>query len=84
MTTQILYGLFGIGEYQDNDWLYYQGDASLSVRQMTDGDGQIVLVQTYAPYGSLLQLSGDGEAIFGFARFSGGWVEPVVRQQTVF
>lgn len=84
MTTQILYGLFGVGEYQDNDWLYYQGDASLSVRQMTDEYSQIVLAQTYAPYGNLLRLTGEGDAIFGFAGSQAGGLNLLYGGQRYF
>ncbi|MCP4420470.1 MAG: hypothetical protein GY805_28015, partial [Chloroflexi bacterium] len=47
--TTILYGQAAIGEYSV-EWLYYLGDAQLSVRQLVDATGSVSKAQTYAPY----------------------------------
>ncbi|MCZ7673743.1 MAG: hypothetical protein M5U34_44835 [Chloroflexi bacterium] len=71
-TTLILYGQYAIGEYKINtengeQWQYYLGDAHLSVRQLVDDSGMVLLARTYAPYGILLTQTGSGASLFGYA-----------------
>ena len=70
--TLYLYGLFGIGEY-DTEWRYYLGDAQLSVRQLLDDSGNILMARTYDPFGLLVQQDGAGNSLYGYAgSLSGG------------
>ena len=76
-TTLILYGQYGLGEYKLNapageQWQYYLGDEQLSVRQLTDGDGNVTLTRTYGPYGVMLAQAGNGSALFGYAGAQSG------------
>ncbi|MFO7680768.1 MAG: hypothetical protein R6X34_12025 [Chloroflexota bacterium] len=50
--TLVLYGQYAIGEY-NGDWQYYLGDKELSVRQLIDGNGDLFLTRTYAPFAFL-------------------------------
>lgn len=61
--TWLLYGLVGLGEYQD-EWRYYLGDGRASVRQLADSSGNITLARTYDAFGLLLQQSG-GRSDYG-------------------
>ncbi|MBK7917621.1 MAG: hypothetical protein IPJ94_15440 [Chloroflexi bacterium] len=69
--TLLLYGQYAIGEY-NGDWHYYLGDKELSVRQLIDGNGDLFLTRTYAPFGLLLQQTGEGNALFGYAAGQSG------------
>ena len=76
-TTLILYGKYGLGEYKLNapageQWQFYLGDGQLSVRQLTDGDGNVTLTRTYGPYGVTLAQAGNGSALFGYAGAQSG------------
>ena len=71
-TTLILYGRYAIGEYKvqaaaGEQWHYYLGDAELSVRQLVDGSGLVLLARTYAPFGILLAQAGSGVSLFDYA-----------------
>ena len=84
--TLYLYGLFGIGEY-DREWRYYLGDAQLSVRQLLDDSGNILMARTYDPFGLLLRQAGAGDPLYGYTGslsggggllyFSGRYFDPV-------
>lgn len=84
--TLYLYGLFGIGEY-DREWRYYLGDAQLSVRQLLDDSGNILMARTYDPFGLLLRQAGAGDPLYGYTSslsggggllyFSGRYFDPV-------
>jgi RHS repeat-associated protein len=52
--------------------VYFLGDALGSVRLLTDGDGIVVLAQSYEPYGSVLNTAGEDVTTFGF---TGEWQE---------
>ncbi len=69
--TLLLYGQYAIGEY-NGDWQYYLGDKELSVRQLIDGNGDLFLTRTYAPFGLLLQQTGEGNALYGYAAGQSG------------
>lgn len=71
-STYLLYGLFGLGEYDGAAWQYYLGDAQFSVRQLVDGVGGIAFSRTYGPFGDVLHQAGDGSSVFGFAASQGG------------
>ncbi len=70
-TNTYLYGINRIGE-EGLTWDYYLGDALGSVRQLTDGNAQVVLGQTYEPYGEVLSSAGDGESSYAYA---GEWTD---------
>jgi hypothetical protein len=40
---------------------YYLPDGLGSVRQVTDGQGQVTLTRSFTPWGELLELSGQGD-----------------------
>ena len=65
--THLLYGLFGLGQYQDDAWLYYLSDGQRTVRQLIKETGEITLFRTYDPFGGLLAIEGAGTSLFGFA-----------------
>ena len=44
-----VYGLGRIGEQREGEWAYGLGDALGSVRQWTDGNGQVTYAGGYAP-----------------------------------
>ena len=67
-----LYGLGRIGEEGAAGWVYHLGDALGSVRQLADGDGEVVLDRSYRPYGGVLESGGSGESAYGFA---GEWTD---------
>jgi hypothetical protein len=71
--TQILllYGQYTIGEY-NGEWQYYLGDKELSVRQLIDGNGDLFLTRTYAPFGLLLQQTGEGNALYDYTAGQSG------------
>ncbi len=48
------------------------GDALGSVRQLTDENAEVVLAQTYEPYGEVLSSAGDGESSYAYA---GEWTD---------
>jgi RHS repeat-associated protein len=65
--TILLYGLFGLGQYQGEEWHYYLGDGQRTVRQLVNDAGEVTLVRTYDPFGGLLAIEGVGTSLFGFA-----------------
>jgi hypothetical protein len=69
--TLLLYGQYTIGEY-NREWQYYLGDKELSVRQLIDGNGDLFLTRTYAPFGLLLQQTGEDNALYDYAAGQSG------------
>jgi RHS repeat-associated protein len=67
-----LYGLGRIGEEGAAGWLTHLGDALGSVRQLADGDGEVVGDRSYRPYGGVLESGGSGASAYGFA---GEWTD---------
>ena len=51
---------------------YFLGDALGSVRQLVNEAGEVSLVQSYQPYGSVLGSAGDGLTSYGF---TGEWMD---------
>jgi RHS repeat-associated protein len=66
-TNRYLYGMGCIAQYGASGAQYFLGDALGSVRQLVDADEQVLLAQSYAPYGELLESVGEGESSYGFA-----------------
>jgi RHS repeat-associated protein len=48
-------------------WEYLLPDGLGSVRQIADVNGYLIRTQDYEPYGSLLNGSGSGQSVYGFA-----------------
>ena len=48
------------------DTEYLLADALGSVRQLVDAAGQVTLVKSYEPYGSVVSSVGSGASVFGF------------------
>jgi RHS repeat-associated protein len=71
-TNTYLYGMKRIGEQRSGEWQYYLADSLGSVRQMTDGAGEVTLLRSYAPYGSTLTSTGTSSSVFGF---TGEWAD---------
>jgi RHS repeat-associated protein len=67
-----LYGLGRIVQITGSDCVYFLGDALGSVRQLTDGQGTVILAQAYEPYGSVLSTAGEDATKYGF---TGEWQE---------
>jgi RHS repeat-associated protein len=70
-TSSYLYGLGRICE-EDTGWVYYLTDALGSVRQLTDSNALIQMVQNYDPYGNVMSTMGEGESNYGF---TGEWTD---------
>jgi RHS repeat-associated protein len=62
-----LYGPTRIGEQQPGGFAYHLPDALGSARQLTNASAQIVRVQTYEPFGSVLTTTGSAISVFGWA-----------------
>jgi RHS repeat-associated protein len=62
-----LYGLGMIGSYESGTWAYHHPDGLGSVRQLSDGDGQVTLARSYTPFGAPLTQAGTAQGSFGFA-----------------
>lgn len=45
---------------------YFLGDALSSVRQLVDGSAEMMLTQSYEPFGSVLTREGEGTSAYGF------------------
>jgi RHS repeat-associated protein len=67
--TQYLFslGTRPVAQYTSSAWQYLLADALGSVRQIVDASGNILLSESYEPYGKLLSSSGSGSSIFGYA-----------------
>lgn len=68
-TTQYLYslGTRPVAQYVSSAWQYLLPDALGSVRQIADASGNILLTESYQPYGSVLTSTGNATSIFGYA-----------------
>ena len=71
-TNSYLYGLGRIGEDSPAGWAYHLPDALGSVRQLADGNGAVVLAQSYQPYGQVLSSEGAGSSAYGY---TGEWTD---------
>ncbi len=67
-----LYGLGRIHEEASNTWAYHIPDALGSVRQLADAGANVLLAQTYEPYGDLLVSYGLAGSIYGY---TGEWTD---------
>ncbi len=67
-TTKYLYTL-GTRPLAQNTtaWEYLLPDALGSVRQIVDANGNVTLVKSYEPYGSVLTSTGTASSIFGYS-----------------
>jgi RHS repeat-associated protein len=61
-----LYGNGRIAQYRTGGVDYFLGDALGSVRQLVDGNGNVILAKNYEPYGELMDSTGSGETDYGF------------------
>jgi len=60
------YGIGRISQQNGAATEYFLGDALGSVRQLVDAAGQVTLVKSYEPYGSVVSSVGSGASVFGF------------------
>ena len=65
-TDTYLYGVNRIAQVNGASTNYFLGDALGSVRQLTDGYGQVTLTRSYDPFGKLTQTLGIAQTNFGF------------------
>jgi hypothetical protein len=65
-TNTYLYGKGRIAQYDVSGTQYFLGDALGSVRQLLDANGEVLLAQSYEPYGDVLASVGEGESSYGF------------------
>jgi RHS repeat-associated protein len=61
-----MYGRGRIAQHGSGGAEYFLGDALGSVRQMVNGEGEVILTKEYEPYGKGLNSSGSGETSYGF------------------
>ena len=73
-TNSYLYGLGRIGEEQPGGWAYHLADALGSVRQLADADGYVTMVQSFKPYGGVLEREGEGATNYSF---TGEWADDI-------
>jgi YD repeat-containing protein len=71
-----LYGLGRIGEEQPSGWAYHLADALGSVRRLADKAGWVTMVQSYRPYGEVLESKGVGATAYAFA---GEWLDAYIK-----
>ena len=55
-----------IAQYDAAGGQYFLGDALGSVRQIVDASGEVLLAQSYEPYGEVLASAGEGNSSYGF------------------
>jgi RHS repeat-associated protein len=65
-STAYLYGHDLLGEEEGSGWAWHLGDGLGSVRQLTDGAGDVTLAQGYTPFGVLLWSEGNATSAYGF------------------
>jgi YD repeat-containing protein len=65
-TDTYLYGNGRIAQSDASGAQYFLGDALGSVRQLVDANGELLLAQSYQPYGELITSVGEGESSYGF------------------
>ncbi|HZY43116.1 MAG TPA: RHS repeat-associated core domain-containing protein, partial [Anaerolineae bacterium] len=68
VATQHLFsmGTRPIGQYTSSAWQYLLPDGLGSVRQIADASGNVLLSESYEPYGKLLSSSGSASSIFAY------------------
>ena len=68
-STQYVYslGTRPLAEYEAAAWEYLLGDPLGSVRQLADNSGNVTLLKSYEPYGSVLNSQGTATSIFGYS-----------------
>ena len=64
-STAYLYGHDLLAE-EGGDWAWHLDDGLGSVRQLTDGSGEVTLAQGYTPFGVLLWRKGSAASAYGF------------------
>jgi RHS repeat-associated protein len=64
-STAYLHGHDLLGE-EGTAWAWHLNDGLGSVRQLTDGDGDVTLAQGYTPFGVLLWREGSGASGYGY------------------
>jgi hypothetical protein len=62
-----LYGNSHIAQYDTSGAQYFLGDALGSVRQLMHANGELLLAQSYEPYGDVLASVGEGTSSYGYA-----------------
>jgi RHS repeat-associated protein len=69
VATQYLFslGTRPVAQYTSSAWQYLLSDALGSVRQIADASGNVLLTESYEPYGKLLSSSGSASSIFAYA-----------------
>jgi RHS repeat-associated protein len=67
-TNQYLYGVGRIAQVNTTTLItdYFITDALGSVRQLTNGQGEVTLVNAYEPFGSVSQSAGSAQTSYGF------------------
>jgi RHS repeat-associated protein len=70
--TTYLYGLGRIAQVGPEETAYFLGDALGSVRQLTDGSGEVTYGGSYTPYGEGLTSAGTGATAYGY---TGEWTD---------
>jgi RHS repeat-associated protein len=65
-TNHYIYGLGRIAQVNSNGTEYFLTDALGSVRQLTNGQGEVTLANAYEPYGVLAQTAGSAQTSYGF------------------
>jgi RHS repeat-associated protein len=55
-----------LAQHEAGTWTYALPDHLGSVRQLVDGDGQVILAQSFDPFGNLFESSGAGASDFGY------------------
>jgi RHS repeat-associated protein len=56
-----------LAEYEAAAWEYLLADPLGSVRQIANSSGDVTLLKSYEPYGSVLNSQGSATSIFGYA-----------------
>ena len=56
----------GLAQQTASGWEYFAPDRLGSVRQMVDPAGTVLLAQSYAPFGNVLERSGTDSSAFGY------------------
>jgi RHS repeat-associated protein len=64
-TTTYLYGHDLLAE-ETTAWVWHLNDGLGSVRQLTDGAGQVTVAQGYTPFGVLLWYEGSAASAYGY------------------
>ena len=68
-STQYVYSMDTgpVAEYEAAAWEYLLADPLGSVRQLVNSSGNVTLLKSYEPYGSVLNSQGSATSIFGYA-----------------